>query len=221
MVYTTVGGSPDDRLTRELIATALREVADSVCRDHFGGITQEPQITSRIGQALEQRLVGSNFNGYTVEVVTQDFPDRGPGALERRVGADLYVGVRVVSERHVQLSKGMIAQAKKWPWLTPEDRFGVVEQSKRMLERSPASYVWVYTADGVGVVNAEKVVERRSRNLANRRRLDEVLSEILACNEGDPLRGLPSGQPLRQQVGVMLRELSVRTAVGVRVADIH
>jgi DNA invertase Pin-like site-specific DNA recombinase len=58
MVYTIVDDDPDDRLTRELIATALREVADSICRDHFDGITQEPQITSRIRVSLRERQEG-------------------------------------------------------------------------------------------------------------------------------------------------------------------
>jgi hypothetical protein len=206
------------RLNRELIATALREVADSVCRDHCGGITQEPQITSRIGQALEQRLMGSDFNGYTVEVLTQDFPDRGPRALEHLVGADLYVGVRVVMAGQVELSKGMLAQAKKGPWLSPQDSFFLVEQCKKMLALSPSSYVWVYTPDGIGVVDAEKVVERESRNLTNRRRLDEALSEMLACNEGDPNIGLPAGPDIRQQVGAMLRDLGVRVRTGISVS---
>ena len=41
-----------DELLRETIATALRVVADRVCREHVASITQEHQITSRIGEAL-------------------------------------------------------------------------------------------------------------------------------------------------------------------------
>jgi hypothetical protein len=77
MVYSYFRDDPDGGIVRELIACALREVADEVCRDHVRTISQEAQITSRIGQALETRLRGSNFNGYTIEVVTQDIPDRG------------------------------------------------------------------------------------------------------------------------------------------------
>ena len=94
MVYSYFRDDPDGSIVRELIACALREVADEVCRDHVRTISQEAQITSRIGQALETRLRGSNFNGYTIEVVTQDIPDRGRGALERRLGGDIYVGIR-------------------------------------------------------------------------------------------------------------------------------
>ena len=220
MVYALIGDDPDGRLTREMIATALREVADDVCRDHVMTITQEPQITSRIGEALERRLAGSNINGYRVEVLTQDLPDRGSRSLERPVGADIYLGIRVMLGGHVDTSKGMLAQAKKWPNLSAEEGGGLTEQCKRMLARSPASYVWIYTVDGVGVVSAEDVIRRELRKLSYRRRLDEVLSEILACNEGDTALGLPPGRDTRRLVGMMLEELrGVRTGIAVSISS--
>ena len=107
-----------DELLRETIATALRVVADRVCREHVASITQEHQITSRIGEALTQRMRAMTFGEYHVQVATQDFPDHGPGALERAVGGDIYVGIRAARRGQIVLSKGFLAQAKRGPDLT-------------------------------------------------------------------------------------------------------
>lgn len=137
--------------------------------------------------------------------------------MEHRVGADIYIGIRVMRGSRVEMSKGMLAQAKLWPYLSADGRVALIALRRKMLARSPASYVWVYTPEGVGVVNAEDVVRRESRNLTNRRRLDQPLSEVLACNEGDPLIGLPAGTNVRRQVGTMLEELGARTGIGVSI----
>jgi hypothetical protein len=219
MVYSYFRDDPDGGVVRELIACALREVADEVCRDHVRTISQEAQITSRIGQALETRLRGSNFNGYTIEVVTQDIPDRGRGALERRLGGDIYVGIRVMHGSSTALSKGFLAQAKRGPHLSSSERNELVRQSLRLLFRSPSSYVWVYTERRVRVVNAEDVVRRQSRNLVDGRRLDEIFSETLSCLEGDIHIGLPPGSDVRSSVGIMLERLRTQTAIGIAIAS--
>lgn len=217
MVYVNLADDLNGNVVRELIATALREVADEICRDHVRTITQEAHITSRIGQALEQRLRNSHFGGYTVDVLTQDFPDRGRGALEHRVGADIYLGIRVMRAGRVEMSKGILAQAKLGPNLSGEAGRRLTHQCEKMRTVSPASYVWVYTTEGVGVVNVEDVIRRNSRKLTNRRRLDQVLSETLQCAEGDPAIGLPTGRDIRPAVGAMLQELGVQTGIAVSI----
>src|SRR5262249_45771045 len=149
-VANVLGNSLDDRIAREVIATAMREVADEVCRDHFNSISQEPHMTSRIGHALETFLRDYEFAGYAVEVVAQDFPDRGPRSLESLVGADLYV----------EMSKGLLAQSKLGPNLSRGERRSLKRQCRRMLNRTDSSYVWVYTETGVRVIRAQDV-ERR------------------------------------------------------------
>ena len=47
-----------DPVARRLIAAALGEVVDRTVRTHVAGITQEPALTARTGQALEHELDG-------------------------------------------------------------------------------------------------------------------------------------------------------------------
>ena len=133
------------------------------------------------------------------------------------MGADLYLGIRVLRGGSVVLSKGMLAQAKLGTHLTPEERLGLTTQCKRMLIRTNASYVWICTSEGVRVVTANDVIRRQSRNLVGGRRLDEMLSETLSCHEGDLKIGLPTGGGLRQQVGSMLEELGARTGISMTI----
>lgn len=226
MVYAHFRDDPNGRIVRELIASALREVADEVCREHFAAITQEAHLTSRIAQTLETRLHGSHFNGYTVEVMSYDIPDRGPGALESRLGGDIYVGVRVSRGGLTRLSKGFLAQAKKGTHLSMSQRRDLDGQCRKLLRRTTSSYVWVYTEHGVRVVNAQDVIRRQSRNLIDGRRLDEVLSATLSCDEGDAAIGLPDapiGQSersaTRHSLGEILERLGTETGIGVAVTS--
>jgi len=212
-------------MVREFIATAMRETADQVCRDHYHSISQEAQITSRIAQALESSMQQYEFLGNRVEIVVQDLPDRGPRSLESRLGADLYVGIRVVRDGRLEMSKGLFAQSKLGTHLSKDGRSKLVDQCEKMRKRSPASYVWVYTPDGVRVITVQDVVRRDSRNLLGGRRLDEAFSETFACHEGDPGIKLPDVQPdalpLRTAVGLMLERMdapngfAARTLIGM------
>jgi hypothetical protein len=56
-------------------------------------MVQEPEITSRVCQRVEDRLDGRLFGDYVLRVRAQSMPDRGPGSLERITGADLFLSV--------------------------------------------------------------------------------------------------------------------------------
>lgn len=56
---------------------------------------------------------------------------------------------------------------------------------------------------------------RELRKLTNGRPLDDVLTEMLVCNEGDESLRLPAGTHIQPQVGSMLRELGVRTTIAL------
>ena len=86
----------EDQRARDMIAARLQSVANEICRGDIG--LQEPQITSRIGQALESELKSRGILGYRVRVVTHDIPDKGRGSLEKPLGADMYMGFELVGE---------------------------------------------------------------------------------------------------------------------------
>lgn len=199
-----------------MIAAALGSVADEVCSDHFDGLTQEPQITSRIGQALETSLDGKPIENYTVRVITQDFPDRGRASLESKSGADLYVGIEVTSGDRTT-SKGFLVQAK----LAGERPSRLEEQCRKMLARSEASYVWVYGPNGVRAVPARRVLREPPLQVFRGSPLNILFGQVLECSAGDPEIGVPSLPSARKALAGMLEELSVGEGILVRVGDRH
>ena len=160
-----------DKQTRDLIAAAMASAVDEKCASHYGGITQEPALTARIGETLENKLDGAVVNGWMINVVTQDFPDRGPGSLERATGADLYVGIAVTADGRTT-SKGFLAQAK---WVDDvSDQQKLREQCADMLARTNSAYVWFYGPDGITFLPARTVERRTDRSLFRGQPLDSV-----------------------------------------------
>lgn len=219
-----------DTFTRDMIAAALRSVADEVCREHASLMTQEHQITSRLGEALERELRGLQVNGYRVEIVTQDIPDHGPGSLEKRIGTDLYIGLETRIDG-VRRSKGLLVQAKKHKSLSSRERKDLTLQCEKMTARSDSSYVWSYSEEGVRVHRASAVALKWHQKLRGGDRVDDLISDVLACNQGDEALGLPEvasdagasqldvRRSMREAVGTMLERLGTRSAVGVSITD--
>lgn len=205
-----------DKQTRDLIAALLASAADEECADHFGGITQEPALTARIGKALEDKLRNVDLRGWNVRVLTQDLPDRGAGALERKIGADIYFGIEVMSDGRRE-TKGFLAQAK---WR--DDRGGqtrLTEQCSDMLKRTDSAYVWFYGPDGITYLNARTVETRDDRVVFRGKRLQHHFARILECVEGDRSIGLPSGPNQRTALGEMLENLGATTGIAVSITE--
>jgi hypothetical protein len=214
----------DDPIARDLIAKALGKATDQGVREHLTGISQEPHITSRIGQSLENTLNGKIVLGHRIQIMTQDIPDRGPGSLEKAIGADLYVGISVSSGGKRE-SKGFLVQAKIGRKLKSKSDYDALEEDcEDMLQRSDASYLWLYEANGVRVVNAKEVLNRGSRspNELLRRRASTVFTRTLECSEGDFSLGLPSvagtQKKHRTALGEMLEELRVAKGLSVLIS---
>jgi hypothetical protein len=75
--------------------------------------TEEPELTSRLGEAIESELRHHPLEEgrMRVEVATQDIPSRGPGSLERKTGVDLYISI-IREDTDETVSKGIIIQSK-------------------------------------------------------------------------------------------------------------
>lgn len=211
-----------DPAARDLIARLLGRTVDNTVRDHLAGISQEPSITSRIGQSLETELANKSVLGHRIRILTQDIPDRGSKSLEKPLGADLYVGISVNSSG-IRQTKGFLVQAKISDKLV---RISDLDKDcEEMLRRSAASYVWLYEKSGVRIVNAQDVVKRgiKSPKMLTRRRASTVFARTLECTEGDFEIGLPSVRGTkkapRTALGEMLEELRVPQGVGVLVSN--
>jgi hypothetical protein len=215
-----------DPVCRDAIAAAIQASVERVVKEAMTrSVSQEPAITDRVAEALQNDLDGRTFGNCKLRVVAQELPDRGPGALERDVGADLYVGI--LDERSGE-SKGFLIQAKK---SVSGSRVSIARQSdlqrkcRDMQARTHASYVWIYRSDGVEVLRTVDVL-RHPKEYGQHMpaiRIDDQIRPILQCDEGDPrLTFFPHRIPREQFRPIFertLREMRVPTGVQFFVDD--
>jgi hypothetical protein len=206
-----------DQDARTQIAEALGEEVDSVVRDHYPSLSQEPAITSRVGQRLEDQLDGRPVGDYRLRVITQDFPDRGQGAWEKRIGADLFLSVSL--EGPDGFDKGLIVQTKLDRRL---DRLELQDQVAKMRRHTPSSYVWIYTDNGVAVVSAHEVERMQSNSLAGlyTRSATGFFGRILDCYAGSRRLGVPPVVNRRAVLTQRLLELRARRGLDVAIEPV-
>lgn len=199
---------------RDLIAAAFGSAVDEVVVEHHPALTQEHQLVSRIAQRLEDRLNGLALVGVLIQVDTQELPDKGSGALERKIGADLFVSITVENE----FSKGFLVQAK-WRESLDSDRYA--QQCQQMTSVSKASYGWEFGRSGTRVFTARSVVNRVSRSGFEGRRspfefgwkIPTVIGRLLVCKAGDVRLGIPNVRDRRAYIRSMLTEWGASRSV--------
>lgn len=123
------------------IQNTVDDIVVKVVQKHYNALTQEPQLTAKVAEAIELALDEINIGDLNAKVLVRDFPPQGPGALEGKVGADVYISTAVIGETGEDVSKGMLAQAK-WDHSMRDPK--LAEQEIKMLERTESSHVWVF-----------------------------------------------------------------------------
>lgn len=204
-----------DENERNRVAAVLGEIVDRIARTQCARRTQEPAITSKIGQALEDarlaigRAAVRPRSPIDVRIMVQDIPDRGKGSLEKKSGVDLYVNISVQGEGRTR-SKGILIQAKKG-----EKRENLVDQCKKMRERSDASYTWIYTPEGCLVINAADILDEPALSPSKlpRRTPTEVFDKILECSEGDERIGIDDGEGEEAGLERVMQELEAPAGI--------
>ncbi len=201
-----------DSQTRTVIMEALGAAVDSLVRDHYRGLSQEAAITSRIGQNMEARLDGQRVGDYTLRIITQDFPDRGPKSLEKTTGADLFISMSVDGDDG--FDKAMLVQSKLDRNVS---RAELQDQCRRMRQISRSSYVWIYTAGGVSVVSAKEVGRMEGNNLKGlqTRSVGGFFGRVLDCYAGSRSLGIPSNGDRRSILTQRLREFHAWQGIDV------
>lgn len=153
------------KLIRGLVAKVTK--AEGYVLDAFeqGRVEQEPALTDRLLASLEHQLDGSHIGGVTWTAKT--LKDRGAGSQESEFGAD-FMAVFHASLPDFEVTKGFLAQSKI---LEPSQAFPasdaqrLKDQCEKMLDHSPASYVFLYSQQsGVLVVPAVDIVAARNSN---------------------------------------------------------
>ncbi len=143
-----------------IIRDSARRVADAIAHSTDalveGRIEQEPAFTDRMLGAIEQAMREFRIKG--VSWTAKTLTDRGRGSQEKKYGAD-FIGVLSIALPNFSVKKGFLAQAKM-----TNKRFDANElrvQCERMLQLSPASFVFLYGLRGVSVVPAISVIGSR------------------------------------------------------------
>ncbi|NBB62048.1 hypothetical protein GVN18_22515 [Pseudomonas sp. ODNR1LW] len=197
----------EDRQARAKIARSIGTALDDLVQERMRGLVEEPDITSRIGQRLEDRFNGKYLGGYRVRVITETIPSHGGKSLEKPLGTDLYFAFSIEDAVGKETSKGVLVQAKReqncdWTELG--------EQCRRMkLVTQKGSVVWLYRPTGIGVIRSTDVTKRISASMDSTSFFDLVLE----CRIGDR-RKVPHGQfGDRNSLKTMLKDLGTKNAV--------
>lgn len=183
--------SLDSRRIR--LARRIGSIIDEAARNGVNSREQEPAISGRIAGALQRELAGRTIAGFKVDIVTYQLPSSGKGALEKAVGADLYIGVKlsnISSYEKGGWEKGLLVQSKKEKdgARLSASNADILQQCRRMLKRtSKGAYVWVYTSDGVKSVSADAVVSFPNESAGDliSKNPAHLFRDILACEAGD------------------------------------
>jgi len=195
---------------RSTIARAIGSEIDKLVLERLSGLVEEPDITSRIGQRLEDRFDGRRLGGHKVRVITETIPSHGAKSLEKPTGADLYIAIGVQPRQGPQVTKGVLVQAKRRDRITHDWR-GLSEQCRRMCKiTKKGSVVWTYGGRGVGAMRADQVVVGTEAPVLS---LEEMFDAILQCQIGDKRR-VPAGEfGDRVALAKMIREFGTRNAI--------
>ena len=178
----------------ESLAQTIQGVTDRTTSDHREGwIAQEPHFTDRMLGGIAEAIRG--FEGRGARWRARTLTDRGPGSEESRVGAD-FMGVFEATVSGVAFAKGFLSQAKL---LEPSAILSTGEhnrlraQCRRMLERTPDAFVFLYGSTGVRVVSGLAVLGSDHRVLDDlgTKTVREFFCDHFKCFIGDPTLTAP------------------------------
>ena len=150
------------------IAREIADAADGAFESHRdGSVVEEPQVTDRILGAIQDRIRNRRFGDIVWNARTLR-TGRGISAEEKRHGADL-MGVLDINLYGYIVKKGFLAQAKRaepYSVFDSRDWKRLRSQCERMLDRTPDSFVFVYSIwEGIRIFPANAVFELGSRHI--------------------------------------------------------
>ena len=206
------------RRDRDAIVKKIGEAIDSLVTDLYSSndgaasTIQEPEISSRLCQRLEDKLDGEKAGQYSLRVSAQSMPDRGPRSIEKISGADIYMSVSL--EGPDGFDKGIFLQAKYDRNLDPSELRDSIRRMKSHVG-AEGSYVWVYTPSGLKVLSAHQVEQMRSGDIEQvyTRSATGFAGRILDCYAGTRAWGISPGVQRRKVMGERLRELRVMQGI--------
>ena len=211
----------EDPYLRDSIAQLFSSAIDDVVREHINRLSQEPQITSKIADRIEQAAQSWTLGKYKLSARAQDLPDRGPRSLEKPTGTDLYIGIRLEDEKaNYKLEKGLLIQSKISTKITTAEHKKLVSQCELMTTRSTSgSFVWLYDDLGVKVIPANEIAANPGLDARDifSRNTTEFFRDVLDCFLGD--RNLVWGSIFDdiEALNNLLRELAISKGIVINI----
>jgi hypothetical protein len=202
------------------IGTAVDELVRDLYSETLDGISviQEPEITSRLCQRLEERLDNSQAGFYTFRVIAQSLPDRGPRSMEKLFGADLFMSVSL--EGPDGFDKGIFIQAK---YDRNIDRADLKDACRRMqnVAGKTSVYCWIYEPQGVKVISPHQVNQMTEDSLVGvvPRSIAGFVGRILDCYAGSKEWGIPTVGNRRQLVASKLRAARAKNILDISLKE--
>lgn len=201
------------------VASVIGSAADRAVMDlRDGRVEQEPHLTDRMLGRIEQALDGYRAKGvvWTAKTLT----DHGPGAQERRYGAD-FIGVLNMDLPEFKVTKGFLAQAKlvRPGGLGRREFDRLVSQCNQMLDLSPDAFVFHQSLSEIRVIPAIAVVSANGSEIAfdpenlYSRSITRFYEEHLECFIGDRRINEPSERTLAELQARSLLYLAARSSV--------
>lgn len=211
----------------ELISKAEEQAIEGIVESRT---ETEPSITDRFLARIEAVFEEhGEKNGLRLRART--LRDRGPGAPERRFGAD-FCAVLDIRLRGYQQSKGFLAQAKRESESSGIDisryrgqiKVGfpdnqefrrLSKQTEKMLSVTPDSFVLVYSTRGFVVVPASSIRDLNSSGRLYGMPVDRFFKHFLMCFVGDRRLNAYDDQSLEK----LAAEYALRNAVMFQISE--
>lgn len=208
--------------SKQEISRMLGEAIDQLTTDLYSNVVdgvsaiQEPEISSRLCQRLEDRLDGTRAGDYVFRVIAQSVPDRGRNSMEKLLGADIFLSISL--EGAGGFDKGIFIQAKYDRNIDRDDIQSAVKKMKKTAGNNGA-YVWVYTPSGTKVFSANQV-ERMANNSFHgqkSRSIEGFAGRVINCYAGSRRWGIAGSlQDRRALVARRLREARAKNILDLR-----
>jgi hypothetical protein len=180
----------------ELIEKAEKQIIEGISEER---IETEEAVTNRFLEAVENVFrENGEHEGFLFN--TRTLKDKGPGAAERKYGAD-FLGILNVRLEGYEQTKGFLSQAKMegkvvkvqtFRFLTTATFYQNPEferlkgQATDMLRITPDSFVTVYSKRGFIVVPASSVLGLSSKSRLYAKPFSQFFKEYLMSFIGDP-----------------------------------
>jgi hypothetical protein len=192
-----LGGSMESRLEddfRKAAHAADYAVRASMQKYADGLVTDEDDITGaligRLDSAFDRKIGGISWSSSILR------HRKGVAAQEKSTGADMLFHVSIMTSQ-LSYSKGVLIQSKRvdeGAEMTATRHKELIEQCDKMLNITPASFVFNYTKSEMRCASATKIHGTKNRVLSESCNLTSYrfFLELFRCTTGD--RGITSAK---------------------------